>query len=287
MISLVPIIRLISSKSFGLPSRLTANIAIFAVNLLGNPNDFDEIKRIIGTKEIILLEDNCESMGAHVSEKMAGTFGLMGTFSSYFSHHIATMEGGCVVTDDEELYHIILCLRAHGWTRNLPDTNLVTGEKGDDFFSEAFKFVLPGYNVRPLEMSGAIGLEQLKKLTNFINARKKNALVFQELFSDIPYIRLQKEIGSSSWFGFSIVMDSHAPIDRPQLIGIFEKNGVQYRPIVTGNFAKNEDVLQFFDYEIFGDLPHANHLDSNGLFIGNHHVDCSQKLERIRALFES
>ena len=83
------------------------------------------------------------------------------------------MEGGCVVTDDEELYHIILCLRAHGWTRNLPDTNLVTGEKGDDFFSEAFKFVLPGYNVRPLEMSGAIGLEQLKKLTNFINARKK------------------------------------------------------------------------------------------------------------------
>ena len=91
----------------------------------------------------------------------------MGTFSS-FSHHISTMEGGCVITNDEEIYHILLSLRAHGWTRNLPKENLVTGTKSDDPFEESFKFVLPGYNVRPLEMSGAIGLQQLKKLPSFI-----------------------------------------------------------------------------------------------------------------------
>lgn len=260
--------------------------AIFAVNLLGNPNNFSEVERIIGGKEIILLEDNCESMGAHFSGKMAGTHGLMGSFSSYFSHHIATMEGGCIVTNDEELFHIILCLRAHGWTRNLPNKNFVTGQKDNDFFSEAFKFVLPGYNVRPLEMSGVIGLQQLKKLPKFIQARHQNALIFQELFSDISYMRLQKETGFSSWFGFSIILEPNAPINRKELISVFENNGIQYRPIVTGNFAKNKDVLQFFDYEIFGELPHANYLDSNGLFIGNHHIDCSQKIKSIRALFE-
>ena len=84
--------------------------AILTVNLLGNPNDFAKIKSLIEGKDIILLEDNCESMGATFDGQQAGTFGLMGTYSSFFSHHIATMEGGCVVTDDEEIYHILLFL---------------------------------------------------------------------------------------------------------------------------------------------------------------------------------
>ncbi|MEZ4814796.1 MAG: DegT/DnrJ/EryC1/StrS family aminotransferase [Bdellovibrionota bacterium] len=140
---------------------------VMAVNLLGNPNDFTAIKKIIANKPIDLIEDNCESMGAVYKGKQAGTFGLMGTFSCFFSHHISTMEGGFVSTDDEELYHILLCMRAHGWTRNLPKENKVTGVKSDNEFEEAFKFVLPGYNVRPLEMSGAIGIEQIKKLPTF------------------------------------------------------------------------------------------------------------------------
>ncbi|MBF4218079.1 pyridoxamine 5-phosphate oxidase, partial [Vibrio anguillarum] len=123
---------------------------------LGNPNDFNRMKEIVTGRDIFILEDNCESMGATIDGKQAGTFGVMGTYSSFFSHHIATMEGGCVVTDDEELYHILLCIRAHGWTRNLPKFNKVTGEKSDDHFEESFKFVLPGYNVRPLEMSVAL-----------------------------------------------------------------------------------------------------------------------------------
>ena len=121
--------------------------AIMVVNLLGNSNDFDEINRIIGDRDILIIEDN-ESMGATFNNRFTGTFGLMGTFSCFFSHHISTMEGGVVLTDDEELYHIMLALRAHGWTRNLPKINTLTGEKSDDPFEESFKFVLPGYNLR-------------------------------------------------------------------------------------------------------------------------------------------
>jgi CDP-6-deoxy-D-xylo-4-hexulose-3-dehydrase len=98
-------------------------------------------------------------MGAEYKGKQAGTFGVMGTFSTFFSHHMATMEGGFVTTDDEELYHILLAVRAHGWTRDLPKENKVSN-KSNDWFEESFRFVLPGYNVRPVEMSGAIGVEQ-------------------------------------------------------------------------------------------------------------------------------
>ena len=138
--------------------------AIMAVNLLGNPNDFARIQQIIGGRDIVLVEDNCESLGATYDGKHTGTFGVMGSFSSFFSHHISTMEGGMIVTDDEELHLMLLSLRAHGWTRNLPKQNLVCGDKSDDPFEESFRFVLPGYNVRPLEMEGALGVEQVKRL---------------------------------------------------------------------------------------------------------------------------
>ena len=146
---------------------------VFAVNLLGNSNKFCEINRLIRNKDIILLEDNCESLGATYDGKMTGSFGLLSSHSTFFSHHISTMEGGIISTSDEELYHILLSIRAHGWTRNLPNNNRVTGHKNPSTFEESFKFVLPGYNLRPLEMSGAVGVEQLKKLPKFIEERRK------------------------------------------------------------------------------------------------------------------
>lgn len=256
---------------------------IMAVNLLGNPNDFSVIRDIIGSRQITLIEDNCESMGATFDGKQAGTFGVMGTFSSFFSHHISTMEGGCVITDDEELYHILLCLRAHGWTRNLPKYNHVTGEKSDNPFEESFKFVLPGYNVRPLELSGAIGIEQLKKLPEFIRIRQSNAKKFVELFSNHPALIVQKEIGESSWFGFSFVIRPESKIERIDLVNYLTANGVECRPIVAGNFAKNP-VVKWFDYEIFGELPNAEVIDERGLFVGNHHVSLENELIQLHKL---
>ncbi|WP_339366467.1 DegT/DnrJ/EryC1/StrS family aminotransferase [Vibrio cyclitrophicus] len=252
--------------------------AILSVNLLGNPNDFNRMKEIVSGRDIFILEDNCESMGATLDGKQAGTFGVMGTYSSFFSHHIATMEGGCVVTDDEELYHILLCIRAHGWTRNLPKFNKVTGEKSDDHFEESFKFVLPGYNVRPLEMSGALGIEQLKKLPGFIETRRKNAKLFQGLFENHPYLHIQQETGSSSWFGFSLIIKENAPYNRAELVKLLTANGIECRPIVTGNFLKNKEVLEYFDYEVSGSLESAEYLDKHGLFVGNHQNDIEKEI---------
>ncbi len=252
--------------------------AIIAVNLLGNPNDFFRIKKIIDTRNILLLEDNCESLGAELNGRKTGTFGLMGTYSSFFSHHISTMEGGMIVTDDEEMYHLLLSLRAHGWTRNLPKKNLVCATKSDNAFDEAFRFVLPGYNLRPLEMSGAVGIEQLKKLPSMIDVRRKNAKSFKSLVSEISWLHTQKEVGNSSWFGFSLIIDPESRVARQKLIQALNNFGVECRPIVAGNFAKNE-VLRWFDYEIFGSLRNADILDRNGLFVGNHHYPLEAELD--------
>jgi CDP-6-deoxy-D-xylo-4-hexulose-3-dehydrase len=251
---------------------------IFAVNLLGNPNDFGEIKRIIKNRDIILLEDNCESMGATFNNNYCGTFGLMGSFSTFFSHHISTMEGGVVLTNDQELYHIMLSLRAHGWTRNLPNDNLVTGKKSDNWFDESFKFVLPGYNLRPLEMSGAIGLEQLKKLPDIIKNRRKNAKTFLKIIKKYPDLFIQEEIGESSWFGFALTLKKESKFLRSDLIEEFNKNSIECRPIVAGNFTKNI-AIKYFDYDIPFKLDNANYIDNQGLFLGNSHHNLTLELD--------
>jgi len=258
--------------------------AIMVVNLLGNPNDFNEITRIIENRDIIILEDNCESMGATYHGKQCGTFGLMGSFSSFFSHHIATMEGGMVVTDDEECYHLLLALRAHGWTRNLPTKNKVA-EKSDNWFEESFRFVVPGYNVRPLEMSGAIGSEQLKKLLSFINQRRKNAELFIELFESDNRFLIQKQIGESSWFGFSFIIRESSGLNRSDILQKLEEANIEYRPIVTGNFTKSES-LRYFDYEVHANVKNAKYLDSNGFFVGNSHEDLSEELLYLQKCLE-
>lgn len=256
---------------------------IFAVNLLGNPNDFPEIERIIAGRDITLIEDNCESMGATLGGRQAGTFGLMGSYSAFFSHHISTMEGGLVVTDDTELHHIMLSLRAHGWTRNLPKENMLTGTKSDDPFEESFRFVLPGYNLRPLEMSGAIGQAQLAKLPALIAGRRANGRAFQAAMGNHPEVMIQREVGKSSWFGFSLVIRRESDWTRPALLEKLRALGFEVRPIVSGNFAKNE-VLRFFDHEIHGDLANADWIDRNGLFLGNHHYPIDAAVEALRSL---
>lgn len=258
--------------------------AIFSVNLLGNPVDYNRINEIIAGKDIFLLEDNCESLGATFGGKQAGTFGLMGTFSTYFSHHISTMEGGMVVTDDPELYHILLSTRSHGWTRHLPSNNFVC-KKSENDFSESFRFVLPGYNVRPIDMAGALGIEQLIKLPSIIAGRRKNAKIFQKLFSGIDGMSIQTETGESSWFGFAIIV--HEGFEkRDELVKLLTDIGVECRPIVAGNFTKNP-VMQYFDYEIHNTLAASDSIDRSGFFIGNHHFDISNELILIKKVIEN
>ena len=133
-------------------------------------------------------------------------------------------------------------------------------------------------------MSGAIGLEQLKKLPDFITTRRKNAEYFQKTFNDHPYLLIQSEIGESSWFGFSLVLKENSPISRNELVKLFNKAGIECRPIVTGNFLKNKAVLEYFDYEISGSLENAEYIDKNGLFVGNHQVDIYKEIDLLNTV---
>jgi CDP-6-deoxy-D-xylo-4-hexulose-3-dehydrase len=248
---------------------------IFAVNLLGNPSDLEAISKLAREAGIFILEDNCESMGAKVGARFSGTFGQIGTFSSFFSHHISTMEGGLSVTDDEELAQLMTSLRAHGWTRELPETNHVhdkTGEKFDDLF----RFVLPGYNLRPLELSGAIGIEQLKKLPAINNQRRLNAEFFKSriVFEDIL---IQEEFGNSSWFGFSLILTGKLSGMRSELVSHLTSKGIESRPIVAGNFTRNP-VMKHLDHVKLEPLPNADKIHVDGLFVGNSQEDLSKEI---------
>ena len=254
--------------------------AVMAVNLLGNSNDFDEIKRITANKNIILIEDNCESLGATFKGKLTGTFGVMGSFSFFYSHHISTMEGGMVLTDNEELYHLMLSIRSHGWTRDLPEKHTLPDLGERDPFTDSFNFILPGYNLRPLEMSGAIGIEQLKKIPSIIRERRKNGALFQSKMAEHPKFIIQQEIGESSWFGFSLILRKEFENQREFVANQLKNLGFECRPIVAGNFVKNK-VIDYFDYEVHGELKNADYIDRNGLFIGNHHYPITEALEEL------
>ena len=260
-----------------LKNAITENTkAVFAVNLLGNPNDFDRLLKICDENNLILIEDNCESMGAKFNGKYAGTFGVCGTFSTFYSHHMATMEGGMILTEDDELNDIMKSIRSHGWTRNLGENSVFNTKK--DKFYEMFNFIFPGYNVRPVEMEAAIGREQLKKLNMFLKERKGNGKYFLDKFSKINSISLQKNQDDSSFFGFPIIFEDD--VQRKEFIKLCDENNIEYRPIVAGNFTKNK-VIEYFDYSIYGDLKNSNILHNNGLFIGNHHFDVKKDLDEI------
>jgi CDP-6-deoxy-D-xylo-4-hexulose-3-dehydrase len=259
---------------------------IFTVNLLGNPNDFDRLSAIAAAHDLLIWEDNCESLGATFGGKAAGTFGQMGTFSAFFSHHISTMEGGVILTDDEVLHQMLVSLRAHGWTRELPAVNHVHDKSGDAF-DDLFRFVLPGYNVRPLEMSGAIGIEQVRKVPDLVAGRRENARLFQELFADLDTVRLQRETGESSWFGFSFILEGSLAGRRREVVAALTRAGIESRPIVAGNFTRNP-VMKHLSAIVPDSLPAADRVHDDGLFVGNHHVPVPDGLEllhrTIRAL---
>lgn len=243
--------------------------AIFAVNLLGNPNDFTRLQAIADKHGLTILEDNCESLGAEFNGRATGTFGVMGTFSTFFSHHIATMEGGLVLTDDERLHQMLVSMRAHGWTRELPDSNLVHSKSGDPF-DDLFRFVLPGYNVRPLEMSGAIGIHQLKKIPQIVMARRANATLFLDAMATVEGVRVQREMGRSSWFGFSLILEGPFAGRRRDIVTTLASVGIECRPIVAGNFTRNP-VMRYLDAAVPAQLPAADRVHYDGLFVGNHH----------------
>ena len=260
----------------------TAGVVI--VNLLGNPAELPKLRHLCDQHGLFLVEDNCESLGAEIDGRAAGTFGDVGTFSTFFSHHISTMEGGVSLTNSLELSQVMTSLRAHGWTRELPRANFVFNKTGDDF-DDLFRFVLPGYNLRPIELEGAIGIEQLKKVPSIISGRRANALEFARLMQDFPEIKVQRENGRSSWFGFSLVLTGKLAGRRASLISLFKQRGIACRPVVAGNFTRNP-VLQHLPHTEFGTFEAADAVHRDGLFLGNHHFSMEKEFALLHSTLE-
>ena len=259
--------------------------AVLAINILGNPSNLYVLKEICESNNIILIEDNCESLGASINQKKAGTFGVAGSNSFHFSHHIQTIEGGMISTNDEQLYHYLLSLRSHGWIRELPYKNFISNKSGNEF-EDFFKFVLPGYNLKPNEINGLVGRIQLKKFPKFLLQRNKNARYFNYLFNSSNYCNIQKSIGNSSWFGFGLILKGKLLNKRALVIYELNKNGVQTRPIVTGNILKNP-MEKFLNYSIFNKLSNTEIIDTNGLFLGNDHRDLIPQITRVKEVLEN
>jgi CDP-6-deoxy-D-xylo-4-hexulose-3-dehydrase len=250
---------------------------IVTVSVLGNPNYFEEIDKLCKENDIILFDDNCESMGAEYNGKYTGTYGLINTFSTFFSHHISTMEGGLILTDDYEIYCLCKSLRNHGWTRDQDENSPIYKKKGDDFF-ESYRFILPGYNVRPTELQGALGLVQLKKLPEFLKIRRENAKYFQEKFKEDERFIIQKEVGKSSWFSFTMMVSPKSGLKRENVLKKLKKAGIEYR-IITGGCLLEHDVIKYFDYEEFDKITNARYAHYNGWFVGNAPIDLKKEID--------
>lgn len=254
---------------------------VVGVSILGNPAPLDTLRAFCDQHDLYFFEDNCESLGARLNGKLCGTYGDINTFSLFFSHHISTMEGGLILTDDEELYHLCLSLRAHGWVRELPEQTPLC-DRQDDAFGEAYRFILPGYNARPLEMSGAIGSVQLKKLDAMIATRRRNGELFQQLFADDPRFIIQQENGASSWFAFTLQLHPDSGLQRDQVFAALREADIGFRMITGGNFLCH-DVIKHFDYDVVGGAtPHADHAHYQGFFVGNHPHDLTPQLQRLK-----
>ena len=262
-------------------------IAILSINLLGNPCNYEKINKIVKKNNLILLEDNCESLGATFNKKYCGTMGLMGTHSLFFAHHMQTMEGGMILTNNKKISDILRSLRAHGWARDLSPENKIYKKKNDDF-KDKFKFITPGYCVRPLEIEAAAGLVQLKKLKNFLKIRIENSKIFKELFGNKSWCEIQQEENKSksSWYGFNILLKNKLKNKRDKIIKKLKKNKIEIRPTMTGNFLKNP-VIKYLNHDVYGKLTNSNNVEKNGFFVGNYPKNLSRELKLVYKIITS
>jgi CDP-6-deoxy-D-xylo-4-hexulose-3-dehydrase len=246
--------------------------ALMPVHLLGNACDMRALDALTARHGLVMIEDACEAHGARFEGKFVGTFGAMGMFSFYFSHHISTIEGGMLVTDDPALADLARTLRAHGWTRDVKRKPVIVNPPID----ERFLFVNLGYNLRPMELQGAFGLHQVAKLEPFIKARRDNVDFWNAgLRRHTRWLREcrgRDTRGSRSvWFGYPITVRPEAPFSRDDLVRFLESRRIATRPIMAGNFC-DQPAIGLFPHRIAGGLDRAEQVMRQSFFIGNHHA---------------
>jgi len=244
--------------------------AIMLVHLLGNPCDMDNILAIAKKHNLYIIEDSCEAHGAEVNGKKVGSFGDLATFSFFFSHHITTIEGGMVMTNNEELSELSRTLRVFGWVRDLKNKEKLAKAYKD--IDPRFLFVNTGYNLRPTEVEASFGLHQIGKLEKFIDIRRDNAKYWgQNLdkFNDYLLLQTERENTRHVWFGYPMTVLPGAPFTRKEIMDFLESKGVETRPIMSGNIDEQPGIA-LFNYRKVGALKNARLIMRNSFFFGNH-----------------
>lgn len=282
--------------------------AIFIAHTLGNMYDMDKIMALAQKYHLWVIEDSCDALGAKWDNKYAGTIGHIGTFSFYPAHHLTMGEGGAVVTNDTMLYKILLSFRDWGrdcWCKPGTDNSCkkrFSMQLGRLPFGYDHKYTYShaGYNLKIVDWQAAIGVEQLKKLDNFLAIRRENALYLLELLSDLKdclILPTWNEKCSPSWFGFLISVKENAPFSKQALVEYLEKHGVGTRQLFAGNilrqpvFTENEILLRIEDNaplysnaleeKDFALLPGTEFIMNNTFWVGVAQCNTKDDMEKI------
>lgn len=276
----------VSSKTFSQVLKKYNLKMLFITNLLGFCGDIDVIKQICDKRKIILIEDNCESLGTVYKGKLLGNYGLASTFSFYVGHHMSTIEGGAVCTDDKELAEMLQIVRAHGWDRNLnqkSQTKIRNKHNVNSTFYSRYTFYDLGYNLRPTEITGFLGNTQLNYLKDIVAKRSKN---FQEIAStlyknDLYYPIEFSHIEKVSNFAVPIVCKSKKIRDL-----LVEKcnNLIELRPIVGGDVTQQPFFMKYFK-SLRLNNPNAKLIHEQGLYFGNNPELTIKEIKIIKETF--
>ena len=239
--------------------------AIMAVHVLGNSAKMSELMRIVKKYNLTLIEDTCESLGSTYNGKYLGTFGKFGSYSFYVSHQLIAGEGGMLVCNNSEDYKIAHTLRAHGWDRGLKKKQ-----------NTEFNFINSGFNLRPLDLTAAIGLSQLKRLKQSIKTRtyNRNKIINSILNSEkwnnqLSFLEPQEKL-KPSWFGIPILLNKRLIKFKRQYLKQLNNNGIETRPIISGNFLNQPSIDLYKLNNKKEKFPIAQDIENRGFFIGLH-----------------
>ena len=259
--------------------------AIMAVHLMGNPCQTDKIKQIADKREINLIEDCCEAHGAKIGNKSVGSFGICSTFSFFLSHHITTVEGGMVLTNNDTVFDIATAQRAHGWIREMRNADKIAKEFPD--VDKRFLFYETGFNLRPTEIQGAFGIHQMKKLDGFVKIRRNIAKEWNESLNEFKdYLILPEERNGTthSYFAYPITIKENAPFSRKEITEFLESKLIETRPIAGGNLTEQPSA-KLYDHKVDGDLGCSKIIMKNSFFIGIHTGIKKQQQEFVKDTF--
>ena len=257
--------------------------AVFITHAQGFNGLTENLLNILKKKKIILLEDVCESHGAKFKNKKLGTFGLISNFSFYYAHHLSTIEGGMVCTNDKKIYEIIKMLRSHGMVRESGNTKFEKRMiKKYSYLSPKFIFLYPAYNMRNNEISAVIGLNQLKRLSDNNLKRAKNLKIFlKNLNSD--FYKIDYELTGNSNYAFPLVLKKRNFKNRHLLEKTMNNNGIEFRRgnAGGGNQLRQPYLKQFVKKINFKDFLEVEHVHFFGYYIGNYPSLKKEKIIKI------